>query len=172
MQQEEPKAFLEHLVRARRYLFYSDKLLKALAPTENAVEWFLRYFQVPDAVGVVLREVGDLWAKGGPGKYVLPIAYHFFRGPDFTDRSAEALPPEQVLERLHQHVLGAMGQLNTLAGRQAAVAQLGLRQELETYLSEHLYLSYAPISLLEQDRFISYLSPKSKGHTGRLCSSL
>jgi hypothetical protein len=170
MKQEEPKPFLEHLVRARRYLLYSDKLLKALAPTENAVEWFLRHFQVPNAVGEALREVGDLWAKGGPGKYVLPIAYHFLRGPDFTDRSAEALPPEQVLERLHQHVVGAMGQLNTLAGRQAAVAQLGLRQELETYLSEHLYLSYAPISLLEQDGLISYLSPKSKGHAGRLCS--
>lgn len=170
MQQDDPKAFLEQLVRARRYLFYADKLLRALVPTENALRWFLRTFTVPDEVAMALDEIGDLWAKGGPGKYVLPIAYHFLRGSSFADRPAEALPPTEVLERLHQHVLVAMSQLDTQAGRQAAVTKLGLRQELESYLAEHLYVSFAPTSQLEEDGYVSYVTAKRKGHTGKICS--
>ncbi len=170
MRQDSPKVFLEHWVRARRYLFYADKLLRALVPSENALRWFLKSFTMPDEVATALQEIGDLWAKGGPGKYVMPIAYHFLRGSSFIDRPAEALPPIEVLGRLHQHVLTAMSQLDTQAGRQVAVAKLGLRQDLESYLAEHLYLSFAPVSQLEADAYASYLGAKRKGHTGKICS--
>jgi len=170
MKQDESKAFMEHLARTRRYFLYIDKLLRALAPAEDAIEWFLKQFDLPDNVSAAIREVGNLWAKGGPGKYTLPVAYHFLRGPDFADRPAEALPPEQVLARLHQRVLEAFRQVGTHAGRQAAVAELGLRQDLESYLAENLYLSFAPANQLTADSLAGYMSPKRKGHTGRVCS--
>jgi hypothetical protein len=167
---DEPKTFNEHWVRARRYLFYVDKMLRALSPSEDALEWFLQNFATPKSVATNLRVVGELWAKGGPGKYVLPIAYHFLKGADFTDRSAEALPPDQVLERLHQRVLTAMEQADTYAGRQAAVAELGFRQDLTTYLDENLYLSFAPAVQLEADALTAYTATKRKGHSSKMCS--
>jgi len=167
---DESKTFNEHWVRVRRYLFYVDKMLRALNPSENALEWFLQNFATPESVATNLCIVGDLWAKGGPGKYVLPIAYHFLKGTDFTDRSAEALPPEQVLERLHQRVLTAMEQVDTHVGRQAAVAELGFRQDLTTYLDENLYLSFAPAVQLETDALTAYTATKRKGHSSKMCS--
>jgi hypothetical protein len=168
--QDEPKAFNEHWVRARRYLFYVDKMLRALSPSENALEWFLQNFATPEPVATNLRVVGELWAKGGPGKYVLPITYHFLKGADFADRSAEALPPGQVLERLHQRVLTAMEQVDTYAGRQATVAELGFRQDLTIYLDENLYLSFAPAVQLEADALTAYTATKRKGHSSKMCS--
>ncbi|MBN1815259.1 MAG: type I-D CRISPR-associated protein Cas10d/Csc3 [Anaerolineae bacterium] len=170
MQQDEPKAFLEHLARARRYLLYADKLIRALAPTEDAIEWFLGHFRLPANVLSAVREVGGLWAKGGPGKYVLPVAYHFLRGPDFADRPAEAYPPEEVLDRLHRQILLAVEQLDTQTGRQAAVAELGLRHDLESYLFECLHLSFAPNNLLTTDGLADYVASRRKGHRGKLCS--
>ncbi len=170
MSQDTPRIFREHLVRARHYLFYADKLLRALAPEEDPIEWFPHHFEVPTTVKDALREVGTLWAKGGPGKYTLPVAYHFLRGPDFAHRPAEALPPAEVIERLHRKMLAAFASLDTEKGRQAAVANLGWRQELETYLQEHLYLSFAPEIHLVDDNFKSYSRPKGKSHTGKVCS--
>jgi hypothetical protein len=167
---DEPKTFNEHWTRARRYLFYVDKMLRALNPSENALEWFLQNFATPESVATNLRIVGELWAKGGPGKYVLPIAYHFLKGTDFADRSAEALPSDQVLERLHQRVLTAMEQTDTYAGRQTAVAELGFRQDLTTYLDENLYLSFAPAIQLETDALTAYTATKRKGHSSKMCS--
>ncbi len=155
---------------ARRYLLYVDTLLRDLNPAENRLEWFLRTFPIPQLVADNLRQEADIWARGGIGKYVLVIAYHFLRGPDFTDRPAEALPPETVIERLHRRVLEALRQVDTQAGRQAVVADLGLRQDLETYLAENLYLSLAPSGDLVEDGLGSYLAPKRKGHTGQVCS--
>jgi hypothetical protein len=170
MSENEPSTFMEHWVRCRRYFFYVDKILRALAPSENTIEWFLTTFSVPEVIGENLREIGELWAKGGPGKYVLPIAYHFLRGSDFADRPVEALSPEEVLARLHRQVLEAIQQIDTQAGRQTAVAELGLRQDLEAYLRENLYTSFAPTSHLEADGLASYTTAKRKGHTGKVCS--
>jgi len=167
---KEHKTFNELWSQARRYLLYVDTLLRDLNPEENRLEWFLRLFSLPPDVADNLRQEADIWARGGIGKYVLVIAYHFLRGPDFTDRAAEALPPEKVLERLHRRVLEAFQHVGTQAGRQAAVAELGLRQDLEAYLAEHLYLSFAPASRLADDGLASYASPKRKGHTGEVCS--
>jgi hypothetical protein len=167
---DESKTFNEYWVRARRYLFYVDKMLRALSPSENALEWFLQNFATPESVATNLRVVGELWAKGGPGKYVLPIAYHFLKGADFTDRSAEALPPDQVLEKLHRQVLASMGQVDTYAGRQAAVAELGFRQDMTAYLDENLYLSFAPATQLETDALPAYTATKRKGHSSKMCS--
>jgi hypothetical protein len=167
---KEHKTFNELWSLVRRYLLYVDTLLRDLNPGANRLEWFLNAFGVPEGPADNLRREADIWARGGIGKYVLVIAYHFLRGPDFADRPAEALPPEQVLERLHQRTLGAMSQIDTRAGRQAAVDKLGLRQDLESYLAEHLYLSFAPASHLEADGLTGYISAKGKGHTGKICS--
>jgi hypothetical protein len=166
----EHKTFNELWSLARRYLLYVDTLLRDLNPTESRLDWFLRTFSVPQVAADNLRQEADVWALGGVGKYVLVVAYHFLRGPDFADRPAEALPPEEVLARLHWRVLAAMQQVDTQAGRQAAVAELGLRQDLEAYLRENLYLSFAPASHLEADGLASYTATKRKGHTGKVCS--
>jgi len=167
---KEHKTFNELWSQVRRYLLYVDTLLRDLNPTGNRLEWFLRNFPIPQYAADNLHQEADIWARGGVGKYVLVIAYHFLRGPDFADRPAETLPPETVLERLHRRVLEAMQAVDTHAGRQAAVAELGLRQDLETYLDEHLYLSFAPASHLAADGLVSYVAPKRKGHTGKVCS--
>lgn len=167
---KEHKTFNELWSQARRYLLYVDTLLRDLNPGADRLDWFLKAFEVPEGPAANLRQEAAIWARGGVGKYVLIVAYHFLRGPDFADRPAEALPPEQVLERLHQRVLQAMSQVDTHAGRQAAVAELGLRQELESYLAEYLYLSFAPASQLAADGLTGYMASKSKGHTGKVCS--
>jgi hypothetical protein len=164
------KTFNELWSLVRRYLLYVDTLLRDLNPAENRLEWFLHAFPVPQPAADNLRQEADIWARGGVGKYVLVVAYHFLHGPDFADRSAEALPIEEALTRLHRRVLRAMQQVDTQTGRQAAVAELGLRQDLEAYLSEHLSLSFAPTSHLTTDGLESYVAPKRKGHTGEVCS--
>jgi hypothetical protein len=167
---KEHETFNKHWFRVNRYLRYVDTLVRDLAPAENRLEWFLRTFEVPQPYADNLRREADIWARGGIGKYVLIIAYHFLRGPDFSDRPAEALPPEQVLDRLHQKVLTAMEQIDTQANRQAIVADLGLRQDLEAYLRESLWLSFAPATDLGDDGLASYTVPKRKGHSGQICS--
>lgn len=167
---KEHKTFNEQWSRARRYLLYVDTLLRDLNPAENRLEWFLRTFPVPPSVADNLRQEANAWASGGSGKYVLVISFHFLRGPAFADRPAEALPPEQVLERLHRHVLEAFRQIDTQTGRQAAVAELGLRPDLEAYLRANLHLSFAPAGHLEADGLAGYATAKRKGHGGKICS--
>ncbi len=167
---KEHKTFNELWSRVRRYLLYVDTLLRDLNPTEDRLEWFLRTFAVPQSAADNLRREADIWALGGVGKYVLVIAYHFLRGPDFGDRPAEALPPEAVLEKVQARVLGAFQQIGTHAGRQAAVDELGLRQDLEAYLQENLNLSFAPAAHMAADGLASYAKPKRRGHSGKVCS--
>jgi len=167
---KEEKTFNELWSLARRYLLYVDTLLRDLNPAENRLEWFLEAFSIPSEVASHLCQEADIWARGGVGKYVLVIAYHFLRGPEFVERAAESLPPEQVLERLHARVLEVMREVDTRAGRQAAVGELGLRQDLEHYLTEQLHLSFAPTSELGVDNLASYVTTKRKGHTGKICS--
>ena len=162
--------FSELWARTYRYLLYVDTLLRDLNPAEDRLEWFLRTFAIPQPHADPLRREAELWAKGGVGKYVLVIAYHFLRGPDFADRPAEALPLKEVLGRLHRRVLEAMGRIDTDAGRRAAVAELGLRPDLEAYLRENLRLSFAPAIQMGDDGLTSYAKPKAKGHTGKICS--
>lgn len=157
--------FLVHL-----YLLYVDTLLRDLSPETQRLDWFLQTFSVPEKAASQMRQELDIWARGGVGKYVLVIAYHFLRGPDFTERPPESLPPAEVIGRLHQKINAAIETLDTRTGRQVAVAKLGLRQELERYLAEHFYLSIAPSTQLETDSFTGYLSSKRKGHTGKICS--
>lgn len=164
------KTFNELWSLVRLYLLYVDTLLRDLSPGTGRLDWFLQTFLVAEAAAVNLRQEADIWSRGGVAKYVLVIAYHFLRGPDFADRPAETLPPAEVIERLHRRVLVSIGRLDTQTGRQAAVTELGLRQELQSYLAEHLYLSFAPSSQLEADGYASYVASKRKGHTGKVCS--
>ena len=167
---KENKAFNEVWSLARRYLLYVDSLLRDLNPEQDRLDWYVRVFSIPVPVRDCLREEAEIWARGGIAKYVLVVAYHFLRGPDFAERAAEALPAEEVIGRLHRRVLDAMRHVDTQAGRRAAVAELGLRQDVEAYLEENLYLSFAPDTRLRGDNFDSYTVRKRKGHTGKVCS--
>ncbi|MGQ9467933.1 MAG: type I-D CRISPR-associated protein Cas10d/Csc3, partial [Anaerolineae bacterium] len=152
-----------------RYLRFADALLRDLNLAEDRLEWFLRTFPVPSSVADNLRQEANIGALDRSGRCLL-IAFHFLRGPAFADRPAEALPPEQALERLHRHVLEAFRQLDTRAGRQAAVAQLGLRPDLEAYLRANLHLSFAPVGHPETDGLAGYAMAKGKEHRGKICS--
>jgi len=169
MDLDQPDAFLDHWDRARYYLLYVDHIMGKLSP-ESPVEWLLDAFPVPPKVADHIRQVADAWGRGGFSKYVVPIAYHFLKGPIFADRPAEALPPEEVMKRLHEHTLAAMQQLDTRAGREGVVAELGFRQDLTDYLNEHLYLSFAPEVHLSDDALTAYSWPKKKGHSSTMCS--
>jgi hypothetical protein len=167
---QEHKTFNEQWSLVRRYLLFVDTLLRDLNTEEDRLEWFLRTFDVPQPAANNLLAEREVWGRGGIGKYVLVIAYHFLRGSVFADRSAEALPAEEVLDRLHKHVLKAIQKMDTHAGREAAVAELGFRQDLATYLTENLYLSFAPEAPLESDALTAYATTKRKGHSGQICS--
>lgn len=167
---QEHKTFNEQWSAVRRYLLFVDTLLRDLNPSEDRLEWFVKTFDVPQAAADNLRAEREIWGRGGVGKYVLVIAYHFLRGSDFDDRTAEALPVEQVLNRLHERVLSAMHRVDTHAGREAAVTELGFRQDLTEYLAGNLYLSFAPETQLEGDVLAAYTKTKRKGHSGQICS--
>lgn len=164
------KTFNELWSLVRLYLLYVDTLLRDLSPRTNRLDWFLRTFSVADEPAANLRQEADIWARGGVAKYVLVIAYHFLRGPDFTERPAETLPVAEVIGCLHRKIATTVDRLDTQAGRQMAMAELGLRPELENYLAEHLYLSFAPANQLAIDGYTSYVAAKRKGHTGKVCS--
>ncbi len=166
----EHKAFNERWSCVYHYLLYANNILRDLSPTENRVDWLAELFSVPSPFRENLRQEADIWALGGLAKYVLIIAYHFLRGQDFADRPAEALPLEKVLRRLHRRVLQGMDRIDTEAGRQAIWAELGLQEDLEVYLREHFHLSFDPATSLSPDGLASYLAPKSRGHTGKVCS--
>ena len=157
--------------QAHRYLLYVDSLLRDLAPAQNRLEWFLLEFNIPEGVAGVLGSDQDIWSKGGLGKYVFVVAYHFLKkGTDFADRPAEQRPPTEVLDLLHQRILKAFAKLDIQAGRKDIMTNLGFSQELADYLHEHLSCSWAPESQLQEDVFTSYLRPKRKGHSDRVCS--
>ncbi len=166
--------FLEQWVLARRYLFYVDKILRALNPSkeylEETLEWFLTNFNLPANVTDNLREVGLLWAKGGPGKYMTPIAYHFLRGVQFADRSADALSHNEVLKKLHIYTLNTLKQVDTKSGRQFAVENLGFREDLGIYLREYLYFSFVPQTILSDDMLAAYSKAKNKNPKTAYCS--
>ncbi|MFN4073587.1 MAG: type I-D CRISPR-associated protein Cas10d/Csc3 [Thermus sp.] len=164
------KTFNELWARAYHYLLYVDTLLRDLNPGESRLEWLLRAFDVKLPYADNLRREAEIWAKGGVGKYVLVIAYHFLCGPDFADRKAKTFPPEEVLGRLHRRVLEAMRGIDTDAGRRAAEAELGLQPDLEAYLRENLRFSFAPATQIAGDGLADYIKPKRRVHTGKICS--
>lgn len=164
------KNFKEHWARARRYFFYVDKVIRELDPEINPLDWFLTHFAIPDVAATNLREVGALWAKGGPGKYVTPIAYHFLLGEDFSRRAAEAMEAKEVIGLLHKRMLIAMGSINTQAGREVTVSALGFRTDLTTYLNETLFLSLNPQTFLGDDGLEAYIKPKNKNPSTQFCS--
>ena len=169
MNLNQPDAFLDHWDRARYYLLYVDHVLGKLM-SDPPLEWLLSVFPVPPKAANRLRQVADVWGKGGFGKYVVPIAYHFLKGDNFADRPAEALPPEKVLDILHQHTLAEMDKLDTQTGRQDVVDELGFRKDLTDYLAEYLYLSFAPEVHLGDDALAAYSRIKKKGHSSEMCS--
>ncbi len=167
---KEHRAFNGLWSRAYRYLLFLDTLVRDLLPGENRLDWLLRTFEVPQPYADQLRQEADIWSLGGIGKYALVVAYHFLRGPDFADRPAATLPPAEGLNRLHRRALEALRQADTRAGREAKLAELGFRPDLEAYLWENLHLSFAPVNRLGEDGLTDTLKPKSRGHTGKVCS--
>ncbi len=166
----ESETFNKYWSRVRRYLLYVDTLLRDLNPTENQIEWFIRAFDIAPEIAKALREDAELLGKGGVGKYVTIIGYHFLKGRDFSSQPAETLPPEQVLERLHQRVLDEFALVDTLAGRKAVIAGLGFSDDLKTYLDENLRFSFATETNLEDDAFSAYNRLKRQGHSAQICS--
>ena len=169
----ERRAFNERWFMAHRYLLYADSVLRDLAQLtkpKDRLDWLLRVFAVPEPYASHTREDVAIWATGGIGKYVLIVAYHFLTGADFADRSAEELPVEEVLKRLHNKVLSAIAQLNVAAGKQAIVDEIGFQQELMAYLGEVLFLSFAPRAALGDDGLVDYMTKKGKGQSKRICS--
>lgn len=167
---QEPRVFLDHWSRARRYLLYVDAVVRALKLEEDRVEWFINHFPIPNNVADNLRTEGAIWSRGGIGKYILLIAYHFLKGPAFRDSPAETLPTDEVLKRLHDHTLAAVEKVDTHTGRQEVVTKLGFRPELTIYLNEQLALSWASEVKVENDALLDYTRRKRKGHGDRLCS--
>lgn len=164
------KSFKEHWARARRYFFYVDKVIREIDPEIEPIDWFLTHFPIPDTAATNLHEVGALWAKGGPGKYVIPIAYHFLLSEDFVDRTAEALEAKDVIGLLHKRMLIAMESIDTRAGRQVTVSALGFQADLMTYLNENLRLSWNSQTLLPDDGLEAYAKPKNKNPSTQFCS--
>lgn len=166
---KQPDAFMDHWDRARYYLMYADHIVAKLY-VGSPVKWLLEKFPVPRKATENLHQIVDAWSRGGFGKYVVPVSYHFLKGPAFADRAAEALPPEKVLDRVHRHTLDAIAELDTRKGREQVVAELGFRQDLANYLNEHLYLSFAPEMHLSDDALVAYSRSKKKGHSNTMCS--
>lgn len=144
--------------------------MRDLNPPQDRLEWFIREFNVPPDAAKALQEDHDLWRKGGLGKYVLVVAYHFLKGPAFAGRPAEQRSAAEVLDLLHQHTLAALARINLRAGREAATDKLGFREELADYLREYLFCSWAPEAQLQDDAFASYAHPKRRGHSNKVCS--
>jgi hypothetical protein len=167
---DEDRDFNERWSQARRYLLYVDTLVRDVAPSQDRLEYFIRTFALPQTVAEHLRHDRSLWTKGGLGKYVVVAAYHFLKGPDFAGRSAVERPIADVLTALHRLVFTGLEGIDTTAGRDAAVAELGFREELKAYLREHLLFSWAPEAELQEDGFEGYAHRKRKGHSGRICS--
>jgi len=155
---------------ARRYLLYVDNLLRDLAPTQDRLQWFIDEFKIPKDVATTLQGDRDVWSKGGLGKYVLAVAYHFLKGATFAERPAEQRPAAEVLDLLHQHVLQSFSRTDLQAGRKAATDELGFYEEMRDYLQEHLSFSWALETQLLQDAFTGYTRPKRKGHSNEVCS--
>ena len=170
LDQKEHKLFNEHWSLVRRYLLYVDTLLRDLMPAQNRLNWFLKHFDIAPHVAQNLQNEATIWGRGGIGKYVLVIAYHFLKGDTFVEQPAETLSSIKIIDKLHNHVLAQMAHLDTRAGRQQAVSELGFRQDLTVYLNETLYLSFAPQTQLTEDSFQSYKANKRKGHSNTLCS--
>lgn len=166
----ESKDFNERWSLVRRYLLYLDTLLQALAPQHDRFAWYTTAFEVPASALTHLRSDAGLFASGGPGKHVIVPAYHFLRGKTFAARSAEATDIPTVLLLLHQLTLEALKSVDTQPGRQAAIDALGFRDDLQTYLNEQVYLSFAPEVQLSNDVLSDYLTHKKKGYTDSVCS--
>jgi CRISPR type I-D-associated protein Csc3/Cas10d len=167
---KEEVSFNEIWSLARRYLLYVDTLLRDLNPDQGRLDWFLRTFDIPHEVAKNLQNEQGIWSRGGVGKYVLVISYHFLRSDNFYDRPCEALPREQVIDRLHRLVLDAMRKMDTRAGREAVVAELGFRQDILVYLRENLHTSLTRENILNSDVMNAYISEKHKGHSNKICS--
>jgi hypothetical protein len=158
--------------QARRYLLYVDSLLRdlSLSAAKDRLDWFIRQFKIRQAVADALREDQAAWSSGGLGKYVLIVAYHFLKGSDFADRSAQERSAAEVLDLLHQRTLEAFTEIDTSIGRKTVVGGLGFQEEIRNYLRENFYSSWALEAQLQDDAFASYTRQKRKGHGDRICS--
>ena len=167
---QEKQTFNQHWSLVYRYLLFVDTLIRDLAPETDRLIWFCENFNLPQPVTKNLELERGVWGRGGIGKYTLVAGYHFLHSEEFAQRSAEALPTEQILEKLHHHTLKAIDKLDTHSGRENAVGQLGFRQELQSYLREYLQLSFVASTQLTDDSLVSYVTVKRKGHERKLCS--
>ncbi len=165
----ESKTFQEKWSLVRRYFLYLDTSLKQLAPELDRVAWFCETFDVPKEVRENLKDDESLFSSGGLGKYVLIPAYHFLKGSDFRERSAESYDDATALNLLHKKTLKSLEKINTKMGKDRVITELGFTPELTQYLEEYLSLSFAPQINLSEDAISGYSLEKKKSYS-KICS--
>ncbi|MBP0031692.1 MAG: type I-D CRISPR-associated protein Cas10d/Csc3 [Roseofilum sp. Belize BBD 4] len=163
------KSFQEKWSLIRRYFLYLDTSLKQLVPDLDRVAWFCETFNVPQAIISNLKNDEFLFSSGGLGKYILIPAYHFLKGSDFKERSAESYDDATVMELVHKKTINSLQKMDINKGRNQIIAELGFTPDLTKYLEQNLNFSCASEINLSDDAISGYSRQKKKSHS-KICS--
>ncbi|MDJ1180255.1 type I-D CRISPR-associated protein Cas10d/Csc3 [Roseofilum sp. BLCC_M91] len=163
------KPFQEKWSLVRRYFLYLDTSLKQLAPDLDRVIWFCETFDVPEEIISNLKDDESLFSSGGLGKYIIIPAYHFLKGSDFKERSAESYDDATVMELVHKKTINSLKKIDINQGRNKIVSELGFTPDLTKYLEQNLHLSFAPEINLSDDAISGYSLQKKKSYS-KICS--
>lgn len=160
--------FIERWSRTYYYLLYVDAITKDLVASTSSPKdrlvWLISQFELPESIANVLLRLVEVWNTGGKALYLLPIAYHFLVGENFKATSADALPVESVIDKIHQHTLEIFAAVNTVESRKIKLGQIGFRPSLTSYLDEYLQLSWEQRVSLRADALGEYQKSKTKSH--------
>ncbi len=167
---KESKYFNEIWSLIYKYLLYVDAIIRDLLPDNDRLEWFIKNFHINKLIAQNLKEDKDIFLKGGYGKYVLVIAYHFLKGPDFYKRAAEEMPKEEIIQILYSRVINRLKNSDLNAGRIRLLENLGYDSDFPDYLREQVYFSFSPKVVLQQDALSGYTEAKSKSYPSKFCS--
>lgn len=166
---EEPKEFLQLWFKVNRYLLVVDSLVRDLITKDDRLAWFINAFGLPAKLHDPLNNATPIFLRGGLGKYVFVVGYHFLKGENFLSRSAIQMAPEDVMDILGQRVLAAFQRHDLSAARQVVAQDLKIEEDLENYLQENLIFSWQPQVQLLSDGFETYSKPKKK-KTSNICT--
>ena len=166
---EEPKEFNQLWFTVNRCLLLVDSLVRDLIDRGNRLSWFIKIFDIRPEVQKALIAFAPIFLKGGLGKYVMVIGYHFLKGKGFAERSAIQYPPSEVLAILQQKLLTAFKQHDLSQAKQLVSKDLGIEEDVENYLQENLMFSWEQHLQLTNDAIATYIKPKKK-KTSRICT--
>lgn len=166
---DEPKEFNQLWFTVYRCLLVVDSLVRELIDKNDRLSWFMAHFDIPQEIREPLMTFSPIFLKGGLGKYVLIVGYHFLKGSDFADQTAIQRPPSDVLALLEEKLLTAFKQHDLSQIKHLAAKELGLEEDMENYLQENLMFSWESEMQLTDDAFATYIKPRKK-KTSRICS--